>query len=388
MGVYVDTVEWLKKFISFNTTSYLSNLELIHYVANFLEQENIQFFLNYNDNKDKANLFATFPDARGGVENGFILSGHSDTVPVTDQLWNTDPFDAIIKENRVYGRGSADMKGFLASVLSHTSLLKNTALAQPVHIAISYDEEVGCLGVSNLLEELKKTSIKPRYCMIGEPTSMKLAVAHKGHYTFVCELHGKAAHSSLTPYGVNAIEYAAQLICYLEKVANHFKTDQKDGAFDIPFSTLNIAKITGGTAINIIPSDCKIEFDFRNLPGVSVQSVMTMVTNYLENHILPDMRKIYAESSYTCQILDGTPAMPEANDPYLIHLVKKILENETQEKVAFATEGGYFVQYGIPAVICGPGDIQQAHRPNEYIELSQLNRCDQFIEKLINELAG
>ncbi|MBN3860029.1 acetylornithine deacetylase [Neisseriaceae bacterium PsAf] len=383
----MNTLEWVTKLISFHTTSHLSNLKMMDYIVHFLEQEGVEFFLNFNEDKSKANLFAIFPDQLGSIQNGIILSGHSDVVPVTGQNWHTNPFQAQIKENPLYGRGAADMKGFLASVLAHVPELKKQDLSMPVYIAISYDEEVSCIGVPNLLEMLHQKGIQPKYCIVGEPTSMQLVVSHKGHYTFSCELHGKAAHSSLTPYGVNAIQYMAKFVDYLGDLAEKLKTFKTDNDFDIAFSTLSIGKISGGIAINIIPEHCQLEFDFRNLPDVSVEPIAQKINDYLNTNLLPEMKQKSESSYYTCQISDGVPAMPETKDNYLIDLVNHLLGKNTRGKVAFATEGGHFVQHGIATVISGPGDIKQAHQPDEYIELSQLEECDIFIDKLINKLS-
>ena len=380
----MNTVTWLTRLIAHDTTSRYSNLTLIEDIADFLSHHGLQPWLAHDATGQKANLFVTLPAADGTTAGGLIFSGHTDVVPVDGQDWQSDPFHAVIRDDKLYGRGAADMKGFIAAVLAAIPHMKAAKLARPLHIALSYDEEIGCLGAPVMIDALQQRGLSPEYCIVGEPTSMQMVVAHKGIHTFTCRVHGKAAHSSLTPQGVNAIEYAAQLILFIQQLGQRLQHDYaQDAAFDVPFSTLSVNTIQGGIASNIVPQLCEFGFDYRNLPHMQPADVIEPIQRYIREVLEPQMRAVDANCGIELHHHAAVPAMPEADAQALLQLVAQLVDNHTRHKVAYATEGGQFKQAGIHTVICGPGSIEQAHRANEFVSLAQLARCDDFLNKMI-----
>lgn len=380
----MNTINRLSRLIAFDTTSRHSNLALIHDCADYLESLGLKPWLSHNADQSKANLFATIAAANGSTEGGLILSGHTDVVPTDGQTWQSDPYRADIREGRLYGRGSADMKGFIAAVLAAAPAMVQAELKRPLHIALSYDEEIGCLGAPVMIAELQKRGLTPEHCIVGEPTSMRMVVAHKGIHTFRCAVHGKAAHSSLTPQGVNAIEYAAKLIVFINELAGRLKTrHDTDPDYDVPFSTLSVNTIAGGIAGNIVPQLCEFEFDYRNLPHMSPADITAPIEAHIREVLQPQMQAVDAACRIDMRHGENVPAMPEAEAALLHDLITQLVEDSSRLKVAYATEGGQFQQAGIATVICGPGNIEQAHKADEFVELSQLARCDAFLHKLI-----
>ena len=380
----MNTINRLSRLIAFDTTSRHSNLALIHDCADYLESLGLKPWLSHNADQSKANLFATIAAANGSTEGGLILSGHTDVVPTDGQAWQSDPYRADIREGRLYGRGSTDMKGFIAAVLAAAPAMVQAELKRPLHIALSYDEEIGCLGAPVMIAELQKRGLTPEHCIVGEPTSMRMVVAHKGIHTFRCAVHGKAAHSSLTPQGVNAIEYAAKLIVFINELAGRLKArHDTDPDYDVPFSTLSVNTIAGGIAGNIVPQLCEFEFDYRNLPHMSPADITAPIEAHIREVLQPQMQAVDAACRIDMRHGENVPAMPEAEAALLHDLITQLVEDSSRLKVAYATEGGQFQQAGIATVICGPGNIEQAHKADEFVELSQLARCDAFLHKLI-----
>ena len=380
----MNTINRLSRLIAFDTTSRHSNLALIHDCADYLESLGLKPWLSHNADQSKANLFATIAAADGNTEGGLILSGHTDVVPTDGQAWQSDPYRADIREGRLYGRGSADMKGFIAAVLAAAPAMVQAELKRPLHIALSYDEEIGCLGAPVMIAELQKRGLTPEHCIVGEPTSMRMVVAHKGIHTFRCAVHGKAAHSSLTPQGVNAIEYAAKLIVFINELAGRLKArHDTDPDYDVPFSTLSVNTIAGGIAANIVPQLCEFEFDYRNLPHMSPADITAPIEAHIREVLQPQMQAVDAACRIDMRHGENVPAMPEAEAALLHDLITQLVQDSSRLKVAYATEGGQFQQAGIATVICGPGNIEQAHKADEFVELSQLARCDAFLHKLI-----
>ncbi|WP_037587458.1 acetylornithine deacetylase [Stenoxybacter acetivorans] len=383
----MDTVAWLEKLIAFDTVSRNSNLALIEYVADYLVSAGLSPWLTKNADGNKANLFVTLPGKNGQTNGGMVLSGHTDVVPTDGQDWYSNPFSAQIRGGCVYGRGSCDMKGFIACVLAAVPFFQAANQREPIHIALSYDEEVGCLGAPLMLAELQKRGLNPQYCIVGEPTSMRMITAHKGIHTFCCRVRGKSAHSSLTPQGVNAIEYAAKLIVYINQLAEQLQQRMDtDAAFDVPFATLSTGVIRGGTAVNIIPNECEFEFDYRNLPHMSVEEVLMPIRRYIDEVLNPTMRLADAQCGIELVGRESVPALNGSDNERLHALIKQLLDDKQQAKAAYATEGGQFQAAGIQTVICGPGDIRQAHKANEYVTLAQLMRCDRFLRGLVGGL--
>lgn len=388
------SVDWLTKLIGFNTVSRHSNLELIDYVADYCRILQLEPRLTFNAKQTKANLFVTVPATVTGksvVTGGFVLSGHTDVVPVEGQAWDTDPFVATIQGDKLYGRGSCDMKGFLACALTLLPQVVAASqagqLSKPIHLALSFDEEVGCLGVPLMIEDLKALGIQPEYCIVGEPTMMRMVTAHKGIQVYRCRVHGKSAHSSLTPQGVNAISYASRIIGFIDELAASLRERndvgfEQDNAFDVPYSTLSVGTIRGGTATNIVPNLCEFTFDYRNLPHMDDSAILQPIQDFIAS-LLPAMHAVSADTGIELVRQENVPAMNDKDSQALQVLIENLVDDKFRHKVAYATEGGQFTNAGIPTVICGPGDIMQAHRANEFVSLEQLAKCDQFLQQIL-----
>lgn len=382
------TIDLLTELIAFDTTSRNSNLDFIEFVAARLTQHGLRAELTYDRAGKKANLFATLGDTSPTARPGVVLSGHTDVVPVDGQTWTSDPFAPEIRDERLYGRGTCDMKGFIAICLSRVEAIMAAALTTPVHFAFSYDEEVGCLGVSGLLAELQKKPVQPRACIIGEPTSMAVIRAHKGMLLKRCQVHGKSAHSSLVHQGVNAVTAAAKLIAKIDAVQQRIQQQGPfDPAFEPPYTTLHTGVIHGGTVNNIIPNQCQFEFEIRNLPGQPTLPLFQEIEAYGCDELLPAMRAVADDAGIEWQTQCDYPGMNTPPEDAVIGMVSALLNTTaTAGKVSYGTEGGYFQQAGIATVICGPGSIEQAHKPDEFIDLSQLARGERFIDTLIASL--
>jgi acetylornithine deacetylase len=384
LPIKAETWEIIRRLIAFDTTSRDSNLGLIEWVRDWLRSHGVESRLTYDAAERKANLFATIGD---GAKPGIVLSGHTDVVPVDGQPWDTNPFEATIRDDRIYGRGSADMKSFIATALAMTPRFLEAELAAPVHLALSYDEELGCLGVRGLLQDLARNGIAPAGCIVGEPTAMQPVIANKGQRAYRCCVRGREAHSSLTPRGVNAIEYAAKLVVFIRHLADRMRDlEARDNAFDVPFTTLQTGVITGGTASNIVPRDCEIHFEFRYLPGADPDSIEAEIKGYAERVLVPEMRAVDPAAGMTFETKAEIPGLDMTEQDRLTGLAKALARNETVGKVAYATEAGLFQRAGIPSIICGPGSIEQAHKPNEFIALAQVALCESFVERLLAEL--
>lgn len=374
------SVEMIRRLVSYDTTSRNSNLELIEWIRSYLDGFGIESHLTYDDEKRKANLYATLgPTDVGGV----LLSGHTDVVPVDGQDWHTDPFECVEKDGRLYGRGTSDMKSFVAVTLAHVPSFIERGLERPVHLAFSYDEEVGCIGVRRLIEQVRGFAVKPEMCVVGEPTDMKVVIAHKGKRSFICEVKGMAAHSSIAPEAVNAVEYAAEIVSFIRRRALSL---QKDGpfeeGFDPPHSTVHTGLIRGGTQLNIVPEYCMFEFEIRYLPFDDHEGFIGDVRAFAENELLPDMRSRYEDAAITFHEKSGFPGLMTPEDAEVTQVCGHLAGTNETAKVAFGTEAGLFSAGGIPTVVCGPGSIAQAHKPNEFVTLEQVARCDAFMERL------
>ena len=378
----------LQTLVGFDTTSRHSNLALIRWVEQYLQAYGLSSQLTLNDDGGKANLFARIGQPDLPV---LLLSGHTDVVPVDGQAWTSPPFTLTDKgDGRWYGRGACDMKGFIACVLAHVPewvrLAAEGRLQQGIGIALSYDEEVGCLGVPRLIDALLQEQVPLAGCIIGEPTSMRPVVAHKGIAHYHCHVQGRAAHSSLTPQGVNAIEYAARLITHVRRLAD---TEASFGhhqpLYDVPFTTLQTGTISGGTANNIVPKDCEFTFECRWLPGDDPQRFVDSVRDYADNLLL-EMRQVAPEADITIASRVYCPAFEATPDSEVLHYVEKLCACQGGDGVAYTTEAGVFHAAGIPCVVLGPGSIEQAHRPDEFIEESQLAACFDWLARLTAEL--
>lgn len=370
----------LADLIPFDTTSRESNLALIDYVRAYLAGLGIDSELLFNAERSKANLYARIgPAGTGGV----MLSGHSDVVPVDGQTWTLPAFALSERDGRLYGRGTADMKGFIACVLAALPRFLDAPLRLPLHIAISYDEEVGCLGVRSLVERLRASPERPAICLIGEPTEMRPVLGHKGKLAMRCEVHGAACHSAYAPQGVNAIEYAAKLIGRLGEIGERLAaTEHHDPRFDPPYSTVQTGLIQGGRSLNIVPAECRFDFEMRALPADDPQQVAAELRDYAERELLPRMRAVSAASDIRFSELSSYPGLLTDAASEAAQLLALIAEREDFTTVAFGTEGGLFDEAGVATVVCGPGSMEQGHKPDEFVSLDQLARCDAMLARL------
>lgn len=379
-----NTLEWLTRLVAFDTTSRNSNLELIGVLQEWFKLHGVESHLTHDPNQPKANLFATLPAIDGSVEGGIILSGHTDVVPVDGQDWATNPFEATLKDEKVFGRGTCDMKGFIAVTLALLPEFQQMRLKQPVHFAFSYDEEVGCRGAPLIIDDLVKRGLTPKACIVGEPTDMRPVVAHKGIQAYRCRVHGHAVHSSLTPQGCNAIEYAARLICYIRDLADEMqKQGPFDKHFDVPYTSISTNMIQGGIANNIVPSFCEFFFEFRNLPEMKPRDIFNKIAAYTQNELEPRMRKENEKAKIEIDNIAVAPSFESDQSSVFNAIVNRIRDNKEIYKVAYATEAGLFESASIPTIVCGPGNIEQAHRPDEFVTIAQLKKCKEFLRHLV-----
>lgn len=383
MAQDLRSVELIRKLIGFDTTSRDSNLHLIDFVKDYLLQYGVESRLVFDDEQRKANLYATVgPDDRPGV----CLSGHTDVVPVDGQDWDNDPFTLVERDGKLFGRGTSDMKSFIAIALAHVPEMIERGLETPVHLAFSYDEEVGHLGAKRLIELLKDFPIKPAMCIVGEPTSLGVVIGHKGKKKARISVRGFEAHSSLTHQGVNAIEYAAQLISFIQDMAHRWQKEGPfDEDFDVPFCTMQVGLIQGGTAPNIVPKDCAFDMEIRHLPDVDPEVYFDEIRRYAKEELEPRMQAVSPEAGFDFDEPDRNLALSTRPDEEVVTFVKKLAGQNDHGKVGFGTEAGLFQQRaGIPTVVCGPGDIAQAHKPNEFISLEQVQKGEAFIQRLMD----
>jgi len=380
----ITSLDMIRRLVAFDTTSRNSNLALVEFVRDYLAGLGIESRLVYDEGGGKANLYATLgPDDRPGI----ALSGHTDVVPVDGQDWQTDPWRVAERDGRLYGRGTADMKSFLAVALAMAPEFLERGLKTPIHLVFSYDEEVGCVGVRRLLEVLRDMPIRPAACIVGEPTEMKVVVAHKGKKSVRCRVRGFECHSSLAPRGVNAIEYAAEVIAYLRRMAQRIAAEgASDPDYDIPHTTVHTGVVQGGTALNIVPKDCSFDFEFRYLPGDDPEALFDEVRRFAERELEPAMRAVAPETGFSWEEISAFPGLDTPTDAEIVGLAKALSGSNATGKVAFGTEAGLFQSIGIPAIICGPGSIDQAHKPDEFVSLEQVALCERFLRRLMDRV--
>ncbi|MBK5343515.1 acetylornithine deacetylase [Pseudomonas sp. TH49] len=376
-----SSVALLKTLVGFDTTSRESNLQLIEFVRDYLAGFGVPCELIYNAERSKANLFATIGPAE---QPGIVLSGHTDVVPVDGQPWTVAPFELSERDGKLFGRGTADMKGYIACVLASVPALVAADLRMPVHIALSYDEEVGCLGVRSLLAELQQRPVKPLLCIIGEPTELKPVLGHKGKLAMRCDVHGHPCHSAYAPLGVNAIEYAAELIGELGRIGQQLKApEHHDARFDPPYSTVQTGVISGGKALNIVPADCRFDFEIRALPSQDPTQVAQQLQAYAEQQVLPRMRAVSEHSAIRFSELSAYPGLATDAQSQAAELIAAFCGSREFGTVAFGTEGGLFDAAGIPTVVCGPGSMDQGHKPDEFVSRAQLDACDAMLQRML-----
>ncbi len=386
MATALSTVDILGKLVAFDTTSRNSNLPLLDWVEDYLAGFGISGERVYDETGQKANLWVTIGPRDVA---GYVLSGHVDVVPVDGQDWSTDPFTLVEKDGRYFGRGTCDMKGFVASALAAVPAMAAAPLTKPIHLAISYDEEVGCRGVRTLLAVLKERPLKPEACFVGEPTNMQVVIAHKTGRPMRVTVRGLEAHSSLRPHGVNAIEEAAKLIVKINEIGQRLaaRTDL-DPLYSVPVSTTSVGVIRGGTVRNIVAGECVVDFDLRCVAGDDPHAIVAEIEAYAYEVLEPPMKAIAPEAGFTFQELALVPGLDTAADAPVTVLAKRLAGRNDHAKVAYGTEAGLFQQIGIPSAIVGPGSIEQAHKPDEYVEAVELAKADAFMERLIAHAGG
>ncbi len=380
------SIDMIRTLVGFPTVSRDSNLALIHFVRDRLAGLGAEVRLTYNDERSKANLFATLgPQGMPGI----VLSGHTDVVPVDGQAWDTDPFNVVEKDGRLYGRGTSDMKSFVAVVLALAPEFARRGLKTPLHFAFSYDEEVGCIGVGRLISDLAQAGIRPQSCIVGEPTLMRPVIAHKGKKGFRCSVRGFACHSAYAPDGVNAVEAAAEAVAYLKSMARrHRDHGPYDRGFDVAHTTVHTGVMRGGTALNIVPHECTFDFEFRHLPGDDPDALLAEFKAHLETRLEPEMRAVHPGTGFTITPLSALPALDNGPEGEVVGLAQELSGNDDFGKVSFGTEGSQFQRAGIPTVVCGPGSIEQAHKPNEYVAIEQVAKCEQFMRRLMDRVCA
>lgn len=372
----------LERLIGFDTTSHKSNLQLISYIETVLSHAGVPSVRIPNETGDKASLYAKIgPDRDGGVG----LSGHTDVVPVAGQAWDTDPFTLTRKDQRVYGRGTTDMKGFLAVMLAAVPLFQRADLQAPVHLLFSYDEEIGCTGVRPMIEQLGKDLPVPDLVLVGEPSTNQVVDAHKGIYSFETVVTGVEAHSSVLHQGVSAILIACQLVEFLRQTQNALMTGPLAPRFDPAYSTVHVGEIHGGTARNIVARQCRFAFEVRALPGFDGHQVVDEMMHYAERELLPGMKAISSEAGIETALKGHVPGL--AASPAAVELGLNVARQNASFAVSYGTEAGLFEGAGMPAFICGPGHIEQAHKPNEFIELGELTDSAAVLGRLAQHLA-
>lgn len=380
----MNSIQILEKLISFDTVSSNSNLEIISYCEKILKDAGAEITLIKNTEETKANLFATI----GPVDQpGIILSGHTDVVPVTNQKWQTNPFKLTEIDNKLYGRGTADMKSFVACALYAASKASSMNLKTPLHFSFSYDEEIGCVGVRSLIEMLKNSPINPLFCIVGEPTSMQVMSGHKGKVNASVLIKGKEAHSALTTKGLNSIYLASEFIQGIQSIqTNLINNSAHDNDFEVPYTTLQVGKIEGGVAVNIVPSSSSLLFEIRSLhsddPNLILKDIKILSEKIVKSHI-----DKFPDTEIEIKVTNQYPALNTMKNSDVISFLNGLTGNNSVEKVSFGTEGGLFSnELNIQTAICGPGSMNQGHQPDEYIEKVQIDLCDQMLENLLNKL--
>ncbi len=373
--------EILEKLVSFDTTSHKTNLELLDFVEEYLASHGLSGWRVYDDTGKKANLFVTAgPDEPGGI----VLSGHVDVVPVVGQAWTNDPFELTEKDGKLYGRGSCDMKGFVALSLWAVPQYLKRGLREPVHLAISYDEEVGCIGVRGMLEKLAQQEKQPRLCIVGEPTEFQPVVAHKGKWSFKAKVRGMECHSSLAPTGVNAVQYAAEAVTWLRREGKRFQAEgTRDELYDLPHTTVHVGTLHGGTTLNIVPQEAEFVFEYRYIADDNPADIHERFMKFIREELEPEMQAVDPSTGFSIETISQIPGLEIDANHEVVNLARQLSGRNDHAKVAYGTEAGLFQEIAaIPTVVCGPGNIGQAHKPDEFLTLDQLAKGEEFMRRL------
>jgi acetylornithine deacetylase len=379
MKLSASALDWAQRLVRLNTVSRESNLALIECIADHLRSLGVAVRLSHDDSRRKANLFATIGL---GKPDGVILSGHTDTVPWDGQAWTLDPLGAEVRDGKLYGRGSADMKAYIGLVVAQTERFLAADAPHAIHYAFTYDEETGCFGVPRLIADLRDARLAPTRCLVGEPTGMVPAIAHKGVYRWRCCVKGKPAHSSLRPHAVNAIEAGARLIAYIAAMGDDWQAHgpRYDG-FDVPVTTSCVGVVEGGIADNVVPEDCAFNYELRNLPGHDALALHERVLAQARELEVP-MKAVDAGTGFRFEPICAVPDFRARDDDSAVALAQRLSGERRTTLVAFGTEAGLFQRAGISTVVCGPGFIEQAHQPDEFVSLAQLARCEAYLQAL------
>tara|TARA_B100000686_G_scaffold179106_1_gene186048 strand:- start:166 stop:1344 length:1179 start_codon:yes stop_codon:yes gene_type:complete len=379
-NLYEKSIKILSDLIGFKTISGKDNGPLIEYCDDILKKNGASTFRVFDDNKERVNLFGTIKAKKANGKKPIILSGHTDVVPVS-KGWSTDPFVATVKGDKLYGRGSCDMKGFIACVLAYVPRLSSTNLDRDIHFSFTFDEETACIGAPLLIKELKKRNIQDGICIIGEPTKMKIIDAHKGMNEYTIHFEGLAGHSSQPHKGVNAIEYSTRYINKLLELRQELiKRGPKDCIFDPPYSTLSVGGISGGIAHNVIADKCKVEWETRPVVKEDAIFVTKEIDKFANETLLPEMKKVFPNSNIRKETIGEVIGFNRINDSEACEFVSSITGDNSREVVSFGTEAGLFQELGISTVVCGPGSIEQAHKIDEFIELDEIKKCLSFLD--------
>ncbi len=374
-SLYKNSIKILSDLIAFKTISGENNNSLINYCENVLNKLGATSFKVFDENKNRVNLFSTIKAKKNNGKEPIILSGHTDVVPVS-KGWSTDPFQATIKDNKLYGRGSCDMKGFIACALAFAPIFSNSNLDRDLHFSLTFDEETACQGAPLLIKELKKRGITNGICIVGEPTNMKIIEAHKGCYEYTTHFQGLAGHGSAPDKGVNAVEFASKFINKLLQIREELKNKvPKNSIFSPPYTTLQIGGISGGIARNVIADKCRVDWELRPVIKEDGVYVNNQIQKFIDENLLPEMKKIYPKSFIKKEIIGEIIGFDRDKNSEACEFVSSITGDNTREVVSFGTEAGLFQEIGISTVVCGPGSIDQAHKIDEYIELSELKKC-------------
>lgn len=378
-GPAYSATELLARLVAFDTTSAKSNLELVRFIEDYLVQHGVRCHRVPSPDGAKASLYATI--GQEGVA-GVALSGHTDVVPVDGQTWTGDPFRMVERDGRLYGRGASDMKGFLACMLAAVPQFLARRLTVPIHLAFSYDEEIGCLGVRPMIAEFGGKLQRPRMVIVGEPTSMQVVDAHKGPVRWQVDVKGRAVHSSMAHLGVNAITYAGRLLAELETIEADLKKTTVNARFDPPYASLQVTELQGGTASNIIPVACRFGFEVRAVPGLDVADIENRLRRMIDADLRPEMQRTASEADISFRRVNQVPPFGADGHSEVVALALKLTEQNETFAVSYATEAGLFQDNGAPSVVCGPGSISQAHTADEWIAVSELDKCMKFLDRL------
>ena len=382
--VYPETIKILSDLIGFKTISGEDNNELINYCDDKLKKIGAVSFKTSDDKKKRTNLFASLKSKNGSNKKSIIFSGHTDVVPVSKN-WKTDPFVATLIDDKIFGRGSCDMKGFIACTLAMAPILSNMKLDRDIHFSYTFDEETACQGAPLLIEELKKRNFNNSLCIVGEPTNMKIIDAHKGCYEYTTYFEGLAGHGSSPDKGVNAVEFATKYINKLLHLREILKEKSpKNSIFDPPYTTLQIGGISGGIARNVIADKCKVDWELRPIVKSDGVFVNNEMDKFVNDELLPEMKKTYPNSKIEKEVIGEIIGFERESNSEACELVSKITGDNSRDSVSFGTEAGLFQEIGISTVVCGPGSIEQAHKVNEYVSVEQIKKCLGFINEIRN----